>query len=166
MIPLEALVKNSSVSLPVSGDVSVPWFMAASLQYLPPSYTASPLSPCVLCYLTRTFSLAHPNPVWSHLDPQLHLQRPYFQIRSTFWDSKYTWIWWGTLFNPLCMWTLIKKTQGEIATSHQSKWPSSRNPQTINAGEVVKRREPFYRLGRNVNWYSLCGEQYGGSLKN
>ena len=36
----------------------------------------------------------------------------------------------------------------------------------LNAGEGVKRREPFYTLGGNVNWHSHCGEQYGGSLKN
>ena len=28
---------KNSLSLPVSGDFSVPWFIAASLQYLPPS---------------------------------------------------------------------------------------------------------------------------------
>ena len=51
-------------------------------------------------------------------------------------------------------------------TSHQSKWLSSKNPQTINAGEGVERREPSYTVGGNVNWYSHYGEQYGGSLKN
>jgi len=41
----------------------------------------------------------------------------------------------------------------------------SRNSQTINAGEGVKRREPSNTVGGNVNWYSYDGEQYGGSLK-
>ena len=36
----------------------------------------------------------------------------------------------------------------------------------INAGEDVERREPSYTVGGNVNWYSHCGEKYGGSLKN
>ena len=26
-------------------------------------------------------------------------------------------------------------------------------------------REPSYTVGRNINWYSHYGEQYGGSLK-
>ena len=41
-----------------------------------------------------------------------------------------------------------------------------RNPQTINAGEGVERKESFYTVGGNVNWYSHYGEQYGSSLKN
>ena len=47
-------------------------------------------------------------------------------------------------------------------TSHQSEWPSSKNPQTINAGDGVERREPSYTVGENVNWYSHYREQYGG----
>ena len=43
---------------------------------------------------------------------------------------------------------------------------SSKNLQTINAGEGVEEREPSYTVGRNVDWYSHYGEQYGGSLKN
>ena len=39
-------------------------------------------------------------------------------------------------------------------------------PQTVNAGEGVEIREPYYTLSGNVNWYSHYGEQYGGSLKN
>ena len=41
-----------------------------------------------------------------------------------------------------------------------------KNPQTINAGEGVEKKEPSYTAGENVNWYSHYGEQYGGSLKN
>ena len=51
-------------------------------------------------------------------------------------------------------------------TSHQSEWPSSKNLQTINAGEGVEEREPSCTVGGNVNWYSRYGEQYGGSLKS
>ena len=48
----------------------------------------------------------------------------------------------------------------------QSEWPSSKNVQTISAGEGVEKREPSYTTGGNVNWYNHYGEQYGDSLKN
>ena len=35
--------------------------------------------------------------------------------------------------------------------SHQSEWPSSKNLQTINAGEGVEKREPSCTVGGNVN---------------
>ena len=41
-----------------------------------------------------------------------------------------------------------------------------KNLETINPGEGVEKREPSCTVGRNVNWYSHYGEQYGGSLKN
>ena len=50
--------------------------------------------------------------------------------------------------------------------SHRSEWPSSKNLQTINAGEGVEKREPSYTVGGHVNWYSHYEEQYGGFLKN
>ena len=37
---------------------------------------------------------------------------------------------------------------------------------TNNAREGVERREVSYTVGRNVNWYSHYGEQYGSSLEN
>ena len=37
---------------------------------------------------------------------------------------------------------------------------------TSNAEEDVRKREPSYTVGRNVNWYSHYGEQYGDPLKN
>ena len=41
------------------------------------------------------------------------------------------------------------------------------NPQAINFGESVGRREPSYTVAVNINWYILhYGEQYGHSLKN
>ena len=43
----------------------------------------------------------------------------------------------------------IKTTSG--ITSHQSEWPSSKNLQTINAGEGVEKREPSCTVGGNVN---------------
>ena len=33
----------------------------------------------------------------------------------------------------------------------QSEWPSSKNLQTINAGEGVEKREPSCTVGDNVN---------------
>ena len=40
------------------------------------------------------------------------------------------------------------------------------NPQIINAGEDVEKREPSCTAGGNLNCYNYYGEQYGGSLKN
>ena len=39
--------------------------------------------------------------------------------------------------------------------------PSSKSLQTINAGEVVEKREPSYAVGGNVNWCNHGGKQYG-----
>ena len=50
-------------------------------------------------------------------------------------------------------------------TSHQSEWPSSKNLQTINAGEDVKKREHSCSVGGNINWYSYDGRWYGNSFK-
>ena len=36
-------------------------------------------------------------------------------------------------------------------TSYQSEWPSSKNLQTINAGESVEKREPSCTVDGNVN---------------
>ena len=37
---------------------------------------------------------------------------------------------------------------------------------TVNTGESMEKKKPYYTVDGNVNWYSLCGEQYGGSLRN
>ena len=50
--------------------------------------------------------------------------------------------------------------------SHWSECPSSKNLQTINAGEGVEKREPSCTVGRNVYWYNHYGRHYGDSLKN
>ena len=47
-----------------------------------------------------------------------------------------------------------------------TEWPSSKNLETINAGEGVEKKEHSCTVGGNVNWYGHYGEQYGGSLKN
>ena len=57
------------------------------------------------------------------------------------------------------------KLQWDI-TSPQSEWPSSKNLQTINAGEDVEKRDTYCTVSRNINWYNHYGGQYGGSLKN
>ena len=41
-----------------------------------------------------------------------------------------------------------------------------KNPQTINVGEGVERRQSSHNVGGDVNWYSHYEEQHGGSLKN
>ena len=47
---------------------------------------------------------------------------------------------------------------------YQSEWPPLKSQQITNAGESGQKREPSYTTGRNVNWCSHPGEQYGGSL--
>ena len=41
-----------------------------------------------------------------------------------------------------------------------------KNPQAINPGEGMERRDPSYTVGGNLNWYNHCGEQCGISFKN
>ena len=41
-----------------------------------------------------------------------------------------------------------------------------KNQRIINAGECVEKREPFYTVSANVNWYSCDGNQYGSSFQN
>ena len=48
---------------------------------------------------------------------------------------------------------------------HMLAWLSSRR-QEISVGEDVEKKEPLYTVGGNVNWFSHCGKQYGGSSKN
>ena len=49
--------------------------------------------------------------------------------------------------------------------SHPSEWLLSKSLQAINAGEAVEKRELSFTVGGNVNWYSHCEDQYGGSSK-
>ena len=41
---------------------------------------------------------------------------------------------------------------------HSGQMASSKYLQMINAGKDVKKREPSYAIGGNVNWYSHCGK--------
>ena len=74
----------------------------------------------------------------------------------------YIYIFFFRLFSIIGYYKILNKG----ITSHQSEWPSSKNLETINAGEGVEKREHSCTVGGNVNWYSHYGEQYGGSLKN
>ena len=51
-------------------------------------------------------------------------------------------------------------------TSYQSEGHHQKNLQTKNAGEDMEKWKPSYAVIGNVNWYSYCGEQYGGFLRN
>ena len=54
----------------------------------------------------------------------------------------------------------------EVSLHTNQNGHDQKNLQTINTGEGVEKREPSYTVGGSVNWYSHCGEQYGGSFKN
>ena len=58
------------------------------------------------------------------------------------------------------------KSKPQRETSHWSEWLSSKSLQIINARERVEKRELFYSVGENANWYSHYGEQCGDSFKN
>ena len=49
-------------------------------------------------------------------------------------------------------------------SSHRSEWPSSKNLQTINAGEGLEKRELSYNIGGNVNGYNHDREEYRDSF--
>ena len=38
--------------------------------------------------------------------------------------------------------------------------------QITNSGEVVEKRESFYTVGGNINWFNQYGKQYGGSSES
>ena len=65
--------------------------------------------------------------------------------------------------------SLLEKCKSKLhwgITSHWCEWPSSKNLQTINAGESMEKFAfPPCTVGGDVNWYSHYGEQYGDSLK-
>ena len=49
--------------------------------------------------------------------------------------------------------SLLEKYKSKVQwsiTSHQLEWPSSKNLQTVNAGESVEKREPSYTVGGDV----------------
>ena len=61
---------------------------------------------------------------------------------------------------------IIREMQIKVTMRyHQSEWPSSKNLQTINAGEGVEKIVHSDSVARNVNWHSHYGEKYGGFFK-
>ena len=46
------------------------------------------------------------------------------------------------------------------------EWLLSKRQKITSVDEVVEKREPFCTVDGNVNWYSHCGKQDGGSSKN
>ena len=104
-------------------------------------------------------SLSRVRPSWPHRLQPIRLLCP--------WDfpGKSTGVGCHRLLRRASLEKCKSKLQWGI-TSHQSEWPSSNSLQTIYAGEDVKKKEPSYTIGGNVNWCSYCEEQYGGSLKN
>ena len=55
------------------------------------------------------------------------------------------------MLNITNYWRNANQNYNEVITSHQSEWSSSKNLQTINAGEGVEKREPSCTVGGNVN---------------
>ena len=58
------------------------------------------------------------------------------------------------------------KTKDVVSPHTSQNDHHQKNLQTINAGEDMDKREPFYTVDGNVGWYSRYGQQYGGSLQN
>ena len=50
--------------------------------------------------------------------------------------------------------------------SQWSEWPSSKNLQTIDAGEGVEKRGPYYTVGGNANWYTIMENSVYITFKN
>ena len=47
----------------------------------------------------------------------------------------------------------------------RSPWLSSKSLQVANVGEDMEKRKPSYTVGKNMNWCSHYGKQYGDSSK-
>ena len=70
-------------------------------------------------------------------------------------------------------WTAAYQAPPSMGFSRQEYWSGVPLPSLqistgflINSGEGVENKEPSDTVGGNVNWYSHCGEQYGGFSKN
>ena len=86
--------------------------------------------------------------------------------RSRDSSPKKTYRWPRNTWKDVQRHSLLEKCKSKPlwgTTLHQPEWPSSKSLQTINAGEGVEKREPYYTLGGNINWCNHCGKQYGGS---
>ena len=60
----------------------------------------------------------------------------------------------------------VNQKYNEVSPHTGQNGHHQENLQIINAEEDVRKREPSYTLGGNINWYSHYGEQYGGSSRN
>ena len=60
----------------------------------------------------------------------------------------------------------LSYTTGGNVKCHRHIIKQFGRPQVTNVSENVEKREHWLTVDRNVNWYSHCEEQYGGSLKN
>ena len=96
-----------------------------------------------------------PNQKMGESEINISLKKTYRQTKSTWKDAPHH--------------SLLEKCKPKLKwgiTSYQSEFLSSRNIQTMNAGEGVEKKEPSYPVGGNVTWWSHYAEQYGGSLIN
>ena len=71
-------------------------------------------------------------------------------IRSLAWEP------------PYAMGIVLKSKKNK----KQKKKNKTKSLQTINAGEVVEKREPSYTVDANINWYNHYGKLFGGASEN
>lgn len=45
-------------------------------------------------------------------------------------------------------------------------YQNTHTQKVTSVGKDVDKLEPMCNVAGNVKWYSLCGKQYGGSLKS
>ena len=69
------------------------------------------------------------------------------------------------MFNNMNYQRNARQSYNEVPPHTAQNGHHQKNLQTINTREDVEKGEPSYTVGRNVNWYSHYGEQYGGFLK-
>ena len=63
----------------------------------------------------------------------------------------------------------IRKMHIETALRYhltQVRWPSLGSLQITNPGDGVEKREPYYTVCGNVNWYNQYGKQYENTSEN
>ena len=57
------------------------------------------------------------------------------------------------------------QNHNELSPYNRSEWLVSKTVE-VSVGKDEEKKELLCPVGRNVNWYSHCGKQYGGSSKN
>ena len=58
------------------------------------------------------------------------------------------------------------QNHNEIPPHTCQKWLKSTTQETTDVGKDVEKKEPLCTAGRNANWCSHCGKQYGGSSRS